>query len=31
MSVPISSHEKKRATGLNHWKEGKSFLGGLDL
>lgn len=31
MSVPISSHEKKRATSLNHWKEGKSFLGGLDL
>lgn len=31
MSVHISSHEKKRATRLNHWKEGQSFLGGLDL
>ena len=31
MSVPISSHKKKRATGLNHWDEGESFLAGLDL
>lgn len=32
MSVPITSHEIKRATGLNHWKEGRGCLGGgLDL
>lgn len=28
MSVPIPSHEIKRATGLNHWKEGRGCLGG---
>lgn len=31
MSVPISSHEIKLATSLNHWKEGRGCLGGLDL
>lgn len=31
MSIQISSHEKKRAAGLNHWDESEGFLGGLDL
>lgn len=31
MSVPISSHEKKRAIGLNLWNEGEGFLAGLNL
>ena len=30
MSIQISSHEKKRAAGLNHWDESEGFLGGLD-
>lgn len=31
MSIQISSHEKKRAAGLNHWDGREGFLGGLDL